>query len=89
MGITQNELDVAPASGSAILSREKLETSEALVTALDKSAGEARAALQGTNDEFLLTPWEAARARAGRSGDAALGDDPGHAQPLGRITAAR
>jgi uncharacterized damage-inducible protein DinB len=57
MGITQNELDVAPAGGSA-MSREKLETSEALVKALDKSAGEARAALQGTNDEFLMTPWK-------------------------------
>ena len=57
MGITQSELDVAPASGST-MSREKLETSEALVKALDKSAGEARAALQGTNDDFLMTPWK-------------------------------
>ena len=57
MGITQSELDVAPASGSA-MSREKLETSEALVNALDKSAAEARAALQGTTDEFLMTPWK-------------------------------
>ncbi len=57
MGITKNELDVAPASGSA-MSNEKLETSEALVKALDKSAGEARAALQGTTDEFLMTPWK-------------------------------
>ncbi len=56
MGVTRNELDVAPASGSA-MSREKLETSEALVQALDKSAAEARAALEGTNDEFLMTPW--------------------------------
>jgi uncharacterized damage-inducible protein DinB len=57
MGITKNELDVAPASGSS-MSNEKLETSQALVTALDKSAGEARAALQGTTDEFLMTPWK-------------------------------
>ncbi len=57
MGITMNELDVAPASGSA-MPQQKLETSEALVKALDKSAGEARAALQGTSDEFLMTPWK-------------------------------
>jgi len=57
MGITKNELDVAPASGSA-MSNEKLETSVALVKALDKSAGEARAALKGTTDEFLMTPWK-------------------------------
>ena len=57
MGVTQNELDVAPASGSA-MSREKLETSDALVAALDKSAAAARAALHGTTDEFLLTPWK-------------------------------
>ncbi|MGH9143577.1 MAG: DinB family protein, partial [Thermoanaerobaculia bacterium] len=57
MGVTRNELDVAPASGSA-MSHEKLETSEALVQALDKSAAEARAALEGTNDEFLMTPWK-------------------------------
>jgi len=57
MGITKNELDVAPASGSA-MSNEKLETSVALVKALDKSTGDARAALQGTTDDFLMTPWK-------------------------------
>ena len=57
MGVTLDELDVAPASGSA-MSHERLDTSEALVKALDKSAADARAALQGTNDEFLMTPWK-------------------------------
>jgi uncharacterized damage-inducible protein DinB len=57
MGVTKNELDVAPASGSA-MKPEKLETSDALVKALDKSAADARAALKGTNDEFLMTPWK-------------------------------
>jgi uncharacterized damage-inducible protein DinB len=56
MGITRDELDVAPASGSA-MKQEKLETSDALVKALDASAADARKALQGTNDEFLMTPW--------------------------------
>ena len=57
MGVTMNELDVAPASGS-VMKQEKLETSEALVKALDKSAADARAALGGTTDEFLMTPWK-------------------------------
>ena len=57
MGITTDEFDVAPAGGSA-MTREKLETSEALVAALDKSAAAARSALQGTTDEFLMTPWK-------------------------------
>src|SRR5260221_14285822 len=57
MGITKDELDVAPASGSS-MNREKLETSDALVKALDKSAADARAALAGTTDEFLMTPWK-------------------------------
>ena len=57
MGITRDELDVAPASGSA-MPQEKLETSAALVSALDKSVAEARKALQGTTDEFLMTSWK-------------------------------
>jgi uncharacterized damage-inducible protein DinB len=57
MGVNMNELDIAPASGSA-MSQEKLETSDALVKALDKSAADARAALRGTTDDFLMTPWK-------------------------------
>jgi uncharacterized damage-inducible protein DinB len=57
MGVKMNELDVAPASGSA-MPQEKLETSDALVKALDKSAADARAALSGTTDDFLMTPWK-------------------------------
>jgi uncharacterized damage-inducible protein DinB len=57
MGITRDELDVAPASGSA-MKQEKLETSDALVKALDKTAAAATAALKGTTDEFLMTPWK-------------------------------
>ena len=33
------------------------ETSAALVEALDKSAADARSALKGTTDEYLMTPW--------------------------------
>jgi uncharacterized damage-inducible protein DinB len=57
MGVNMNELDIAPASGSS-MKQEKLETSDALVKALDRSAAEARAALSGTTDEFLMTPWK-------------------------------
>jgi uncharacterized damage-inducible protein DinB len=57
MGITKNELDVAPASGSS-MKMEKLETSAALVKALEASAAEARTALKGTSDEFLMTSWK-------------------------------
>ena len=57
MGVTMNELDVAPASGSA-MKQEKLETSEALVKALEASAAAAHKALEGTTDEFLMTPWK-------------------------------
>jgi uncharacterized damage-inducible protein DinB len=56
MAITKDELDVAPAGG-ATMKQEKKETSEALVQALDKSAADARAAINGTTDEFLMTPW--------------------------------
>jgi uncharacterized damage-inducible protein DinB len=57
MGVTMNELDVAPAGGSA-MKQEKLETSEALVQALDDSAAAAHRALEGTTDEFLMAPWK-------------------------------
>ena len=57
MGVTKSELDVAPVNGPS-MQQQKLETSEALVSALDKSAAEARAALRGTTDEFLMTPWK-------------------------------
>jgi uncharacterized damage-inducible protein DinB len=40
------------------MKQEKLETSAALVKALEASAAEARSALSGTTDEFLMTPWK-------------------------------
>jgi len=57
MGVTMNELDVAPVGGST-MKRDKHETSEALVKALDASAAQARSALGSTTDEFLMTPWK-------------------------------
>ena len=55
MMIAQQELDVAPAASS--MKQEKKETSAALVTALEKSAAEARRAIEKTTDEHLMTSW--------------------------------
>src|SRR3954468_3785230 len=57
MGANMNALDVGPAGGST-MTREKTDTREALVKALDASASSARAALASTTDEFLMTPWK-------------------------------
>jgi uncharacterized damage-inducible protein DinB len=57
MQVTQGELDVAPAEGSN-MEQKKLDTSAALIEALDKSAAGARSALENTTDEHLLTPWK-------------------------------
>jgi uncharacterized damage-inducible protein DinB len=56
MGVTLDELDVAPAEGSK-MEQKRMETSAELVKALDKSAADARAALEKTTEEYLLTPW--------------------------------
>lgn len=55
MMITQDELDVAPAASS--MKQERMETSAALVTALDNSAAAARDAIGKTTDEHLMTSW--------------------------------
>lgn len=56
MEITRDELDVAPADGSSV-KRGPKKTGEELLKALDEAAAEARAALDGTSEEHLLTPW--------------------------------
>ncbi len=57
MQVTQDELDVAPAEGSA-MKHEKKETSAALIAGLDKAAAAARDALAKTTDDHLRTPWQ-------------------------------
>jgi len=57
MEVTRNELDVAPAQGSSMKPEPK-KTSAALIQALDKSAADARAALEKTTDEHLNTTWQ-------------------------------
>jgi uncharacterized damage-inducible protein DinB len=56
MGITQDELDIAPADGGK-MEQKRMDTSDELVQALDKAAAEARSALEGTTDEHLVTSW--------------------------------
>ena len=56
MEITQEELDIAPAGGSKT-EQPRMETSEELLQALDKTATDARAALEKTTDEHLMTSW--------------------------------
>src|SRR5580765_6029241 len=57
MEVTKNELDVAPAQGPS-MKQEPKKTSAALIQALDKSAADARAALEKTTDEHLNTTWQ-------------------------------
>ena len=56
MEINQDELDVAPAEGSN-MEQKRMETSNELVAALDKSAAGARSAFEKTTDEHLQTSW--------------------------------
>lgn len=56
MAITRDELDIAPTDGSS-MKQEPKETSAALIEALDKSAADARAVLENTTDDFLMTSW--------------------------------
>ena len=56
MEITQDELDVAPAEGSN-MEQKRIDKSDELVAALDKSAAGARSAFEETTDDHLLTPW--------------------------------
>ena len=55
--VTKNDLDVAPADGST-MKQEPKKTSAALVQGLEKSAADARAALEKTTDEHLNTNWQ-------------------------------
>ncbi len=56
MEITQDELDVAPAEGSK-MEQKRMDTSGALLEALDKAAADARSAFEKTTEEHLMTPW--------------------------------
>jgi uncharacterized damage-inducible protein DinB len=57
MAITQAELDLRPAGGSAYRPPAPGTTAE-LLTSLDESVAKARQALKATDDAFLGTPWK-------------------------------
>jgi uncharacterized damage-inducible protein DinB len=57
MQVNQDQLDVAPAEGSK-MERKRMDKSDELIQALDKSAADARAALEKTSDQHLETPWQ-------------------------------
>jgi uncharacterized damage-inducible protein DinB len=56
MIVKQDQLDIAPKEGQQFRPPES-KTSGEFTKALEHAAGEARAALQGTSDEFLQTHW--------------------------------
>jgi uncharacterized damage-inducible protein DinB len=57
MTITMDELDLAPKGGSNF-KMEPMETSEALIAGHKQAMEQARAALKGTDEDFLETPWK-------------------------------
>lgn len=57
MQISRDELDVAPADGSK-MEQKRMETSDELLKALDKTAADARSALEKTTEEHLMTSWK-------------------------------
>jgi uncharacterized damage-inducible protein DinB len=56
MAIELDELDLAPKDGPKYTPEPKT-TSVQLLEAHEAAAGKARAALQQTTDEYLMTPW--------------------------------
>lgn len=57
MEINRDELDIAPPEGQGTKQAPK-ETSAELLKALDAAAVDARAALEKTSDEHLMTNWK-------------------------------
>jgi uncharacterized damage-inducible protein DinB len=56
MIVSQDELDIAPKGGPK-QARAALNTSAEYIQALEKASEAARAALRGTNEAHLMTPW--------------------------------
>src|SRR6185295_11311926 len=57
MMVKQDELDIKSGAAAGNGASRNLESSEALVKALDKSVKDAREAVSGTTDKKLQTPW--------------------------------
>jgi uncharacterized damage-inducible protein DinB len=71
MIVHQDELDFAKRSESSFVPKEQL-TSAELVRLLDESVAEARAALQHTTDDHLMTLWRF------RVGERVVSEEPRH-----------
>jgi len=56
MMVTHDQLDVAPATPQH--KPKPMRTRAELLKGLEEAATDARAALEGTTDEFLMTPWK-------------------------------
>src|SRR5262245_30657654 len=54
--VKRDDLDLKPAGGSNIDQRP-LRTPAELVQAMDEGVAQAREALSGVDDEYLMTPW--------------------------------
>ncbi len=57
MAIERDQIDIAPKDGSG-MKRDPLHTRADYLNALDKAVAGARAALQKTTDEHLMTNWK-------------------------------
>ena len=57
MQVTRPDLDIAPADGPK-MQMEPMNTSAELLAQLDKTVADARAALEGTTDDHLMTNWQ-------------------------------
>jgi uncharacterized damage-inducible protein DinB len=73
MMITMDELDIAPRAGSAY-KPAPMKTAGELVKGLDAAAEKGRAALRGTTDAHLMTPWRLL------SGGQVMQESPRHVQ---------
>ena len=58
MMVNQDQLDVAPKDAGSGYKRPELRGSRELVPAFDGATAKARAALEGTTDEHLMTTWK-------------------------------
>ena len=57
MQVTRPDLDIAPVDGPKV-QMEPMKTSAELIAQLDKTSAKARAALEATTDEHLMTNWQ-------------------------------
>ena len=57
MAVNQDSLDLKPTSGQGY-QRPNLRTRAELVKALDEAVAGAKAALGGTTEQHLMTPWK-------------------------------